>query len=165
MDGGQLENVSISNITMKGCMTPIFVRLGARNARQGEGRSYLRNVRLENIKGSSSSRIACSITGVPGLRPESILLKNIDLSFPGGGSQKEAKQPVPEKEQNYPDCRMFNSKALPAYGFYVRHADRVSFENVRLSYRDRFEAREPIVIDDADVHIAKSCSFQSPAPK
>ena len=50
---------------------------------------------------------------------------------------------------------------LPAYGFYVRHADGVRLENVRVRYADGKEERPAVVIDDADVSIA-GCDFMPP---
>ena len=47
---------------------------------------------------------------------------------------------------------MFNRQALPAWGFYVRHADDVTFENVRCT-TCRDDAREKYVFDDADVTV------------
>ena len=163
VDGGRLENVTVRNLTIDGCLTPIFVRLGRRNPPREGQESFLRNVLFENIKGRASSRIACSITGVPGLRPKGVVLKNVDLSFPGGGTENDAMEEVPEKETNYPECKMFNSQALPAYGFYVRHADGVSFEGVKMRFSGE-EYRKPVVADDADVKTDAACSFQPPTP-
>jgi len=47
----------------------------------------------------------------------------------------------------YPEAFMFNRRPLPAYGFYVRHADRVTFENVTVTPRSP-DARKPFVFDD-----------------
>jgi hypothetical protein len=139
------------------------VRLGARNPPREGRATYLRNVRFENVKGKAGGRIACSVTGVPGLKPENIVFKNVELTFPGGGTEEEAKAAAPEREKNYPECRMFNGQALPAYGFYVRHAEKVAFENVttRLA-KGATEARKPLVVDDATVTQDAACRFQVP---
>ena len=50
---------------------------------------------------------------------------------------------------------------LPAYGFYVRHADGVRLENVRVRYADGKEERPAVVTDDADVTI-ENCDFMPP---
>ena len=69
---------------------------------------------------------------MPARRPRNITLRNISLVAPGGGTEKEATAQVPEKDSSYPEAFMFNKMALPAYGFYVRHADDVRFENVKV---------------------------------
>ena len=40
----------------------------------------------------------------------------------GGGTAAEARAAVPEMDGAYPEAFMFRRMALPAYGFYVRHA-------------------------------------------
>ena len=138
VDGGRMENVTIRNITMEGYMTPIFIRHSNRHGPKGKGNTYLRNILIENVTGTCDGRIASSITGVPARdgmparRPRNITLRNITLVAPGGGTPKEASAVVPEKDSAYPEAFMFNQMALPAYGFYVRHADDVRFENVKV---------------------------------
>jgi len=138
VDGGRMENVTIRNITMEGYMTPIFIRHSNRHGPKGKGNTYLRNILIENVTGTCDGRIASSITGVPARggmparRPRNITLRNISLTVPGGGTPKEATAVVPEKDCSYPEAFMFNQMALPAYGFYVRHADDVRFENVKV---------------------------------
>lgn len=152
VDGGQLENVTVRNLTIAGSMTPLFVRLGARNPPRKDRATYLRNVRFENVTGKAGGRIACSVTGIPGLKPENIVFSNVDLTFPGGGTEAESQAIVPEREKNYPECRMFNAKALPAYAFYVRHAENVVFEKVRAQLaKGASDARAPLIVDDATV--------------
>ena len=149
-DGGSMENVTIRNVTVRGYLTPVFVRLERRHAPHGGRETYLRNVLVENVRGTAESPIASSITGVPGLRPSGITLRNCEFTFPGGGTAEDAAKPVPERETAYPDCWMFTGNLhLPAWGFYIRHADNVRFENVtlRLSGAD---ARREIVTDDSN---------------
>ena len=153
VDGGRMENVTIRNITMEGYMTPIFIRHSNRHGPKGKGNTYLRNILIENVTGTCDGRIASSITGVPARngmparRPRNIILRNISLTVPGGGTPKDAAAKIPEKDGAYPEAFMFDRKPLPAYGFYVRHADRVKFENVTVTPRSP-DAREPFVFDD-----------------
>lgn len=58
-----------------------------------------------------------------------------------------ANVPVPESEGAFPGCRLFEC-ALPAYGFYLRHADRIMFESVSIEPTET-DIRKPIVADDA----------------
>ena len=74
-------------------------------------------------------------------------LRNISLIVPGGGTAKDAAARVPEKDGDYPEAFMFDRKPLPAYGFYVRHADNIVFENVVVAPASP-DARKPFVFDD-----------------
>lgn len=134
VDGGQLENVWIRNIDIRsGVQTPIFIRMGRRHPPKQGRETFLRNVEISNVKGAAESRIACSITGLPDLRPSDIRLVDIDLTFPGGGTAAEAAKEPRECEADYPDPYMFDQEALPAWGFYIRHADDLRFCRVNLS--------------------------------
>ena len=115
------------------------------------------------MTGESASLLASSITGVPGLRPSGVTIRNVDLKLMGGGPASEVTRPVPEAEKAYPENRMFKRQMLPAYGFYVRHADGVTFENVKLSYTGDTEARPAIFIDDSTDVRTEGCSFRPPA--
>ncbi|MBQ6142618.1 MAG: hypothetical protein IJI54_15185 [Kiritimatiellae bacterium] len=149
----RVENVTIRNIKMEGYMTPIFIRHSNRHGPKGRGNTYLRNILIENVSGTCESRIASSITGVPARdgmparRPCDITLRNISLVVPGGGTEKDAAARVPERDCKYPEAFMFDRMPLPAYGFYVRHADDVRFENVAVTPCS-FDARKPFVFDD-----------------
>ena len=157
VDGGIMENVVCRNITMEsGVQTPIFIRQGRRHA--GKGPSILRNILIENVTAVSNCRIANSITGVPGFRPSDITIRNVKLALTGGGTAEDASKPVPEKENGYPENRMFNGQALPAYGFYVRHADNVRFENVELTLLEP-DARPAFATDDAAI-TQRNCRFE-----
>ena len=48
--------------------------------------------------------------------------------------------------------------ALPAYGFYVRHADNVRFENVEMTLLEN-DARPAFFTDDAAVS-QRNCMFE-----
>ena len=106
--------------------------------------------------------IANAIAGVPGLRPQNVVIRDVDLMMPGGGTAKDAAETyADERERAFPmPYALFKSK-LPAYGFYVRHADGVRLENVRLRYADGREERPAVVTDDADVTLV-GCDFMKP---
>ena len=77
-------------------------------------------------------------------------LRNIELTVPGGGTAEDAAAKVPEKDGEYPESFMFDMMPLPAYGFWVRHADAVRLENVRVTPA-MTDARPCVVSDDATV--------------
>lgn len=144
VDGGRMEDVTIRNITMQGYQTPIFIRHDRRHEPPAGRETYLRNVLIENVRGRADSQIACSVTGVAGRRPQNVVLRNLDLEFPGGGLIRETIERVPECVGGYPEMNMFRGRALPAFGFYIRHADGVRLENVSL--RTAAPDRRPAVV-------------------
>lgn len=148
VDGGFMEQISISNLVMNDVQTPVFIRLGARNT--GLNTSYLRNIQINQITATGQSYIACSITGVPGLRVENVVLSNLLFTLKGGGKVADALKPVPEMEKAYPENRMFNTM-LPAYGLYIRHADNITLDNVQLRTHTGKEERPAIVADDVNL--------------
>lgn len=142
-DGGILENVHVHDIEMlSGVGVPIAVRLSERKPRVLPGRSALRNVLVENVKGRTLYRSASSVIGTRTLRPENIVFRNIDLEVDGGG---ECPSPVPELEPGGKDKGLFLS-VMPAYGFYLRHADGVRFDNVTI--RPRAVPKRTLVATD-----------------
>ena len=163
VDGGRMENIVIRDITMgKGVQTPIFIRQHARHRPQPGRTSELKDVLIENVKmtAPAASLVACSITGIPGLRPHDIVLRNLDLIVPGGATAEQAAMTFGEEEKCYPENRQFGKNVtLPAYGFYVRHADNVHFENVKVR-TVKPDARQPFVFDDAD-----GCTVEGVAAK
>ena len=54
---------------------------------------------------------------------------------------------IPELEKSYPEFS--NWKELPAWGFYIRHADGVEFKNVTLKVLEE-DYRPAIVADDVN---------------
>lgn len=159
VDGGALEAVTVRDIELEGYAVPFFVRQQRRHEPAPGRETQLSNILVENVRGCADSRIASSVTGVPGLRPRGITFRNVDLTLPGGGTEGDARRSVPERETAYPDAHMFDRQSLPAYGFYVRHADDVTFENVTLRLAAP-DARERLVLDDVT-----GCSFtRAPSP-
>ena len=132
VDGGSLENVTIRNIVLgRGIGTPLFVRLGRRHGSALDGGSFLRDVLIENVRMTepAANAIACSISGVPGLRPSGIVLRNIDFVFPGADAAALGNlMPEGDYEAAFPWPMTFRC-ALPAYGLYVRNADDVRLED------------------------------------
>jgi polygalacturonase len=150
VDGGQSENINISNITIRGVCVPIFIRLGNRarpftadGAKPGPG--ALRRVTLTNITASGAATNGCSITGLPESPLEDVLLDNIQLSFVGGGQRKQTARGVNEYPTRYPEATMFGT--LPAYGFFCRHVRGLKFSNVRIA-TEAPDERHALVCDD-----------------
>lgn len=160
VDGGIMENVTVRDIAMEGVQTPIVVRLGARHEPRPGRATRLENVLIENVTGSCLSRIASSITGIPGgRRPRGVTLRNVDLTMPGGATAEMGfGRLVPEAERRYPENRMF-WHILPAWGLYVRHADDVRLENVRLRLAADDARPSAVVTSDVTGLSVSNCNF------
>ena len=135
VDGGLLEDVTITNITMRDVQnSPIFLRLGSRmRGPAGIPVGELRRVIISNVIAyNADPRYASIISGIPGHDVEDVKLSNIRIYYQGGGTKEQAGVEPPEKETNYPEPSMFG--VLPAYGFFIRHAKGIQLNNVEVSY-------------------------------
>jgi hypothetical protein len=145
VDGGSLERVRVSGITMVGVRAPIFIRLG----RRGRGQRVpvageLKNVSIARVV-ATGARWTSSFTGIPGRPISDVALKDIRISAQGGGNAKILSREVPELEKKYPDATMFRD--LPAYGLYCRHVKGLRAEGIDLRL-DQADARPAVVLDD-----------------
>jgi polygalacturonase len=149
VDGGHLEDVTISNITMRDIVNdPIFLRLGARmRGPQGTPIGELRRVKISNvIVYGVDSMHCCTVCGLPGHDVEDIQLSNIVVYYKGGGSREQAEQEIPENENEYPEPGMFGP--APACGLFVRHAANVQLRDVQFHSLSP-DYRPAFVFDDA----------------
>lgn len=152
VDGARIERVSFSNISLRNIKgDAILVRLGARNRPYRKDavikRGVLRNVMFAQIQGTRISDLGNAVSGIPGQAIENVVFRDINLEFTGGGTDELARRKVPENEKGYPGVGLFGK--LPAYGFFVRHAKNMVFDNVRLSFAGS-ERRPAVVCDDVD---------------
>lgn len=73
------------------------------------------------------------ISGIKEYPVENVVIRNMDIETVGGGTQKMATLEVPELEGGYPDAQDFRRNGLPAFGFYVRHAQNIYFKNIHIT--------------------------------
>lgn len=155
VDGGAMDQVTISNISMKGIMTPIFIRLGSRKNPTGS----LKNVLISNVVATARSPIASSITGVPGFYVENVVIRDVIINCHGGGTLEDVSRVVPERENSYPESKIFGN--LPAYGIYVRHAKNIYLDNVQFNLM-KPDQRSALWFDDA--HEVTVRALKAPLP-
>jgi Glycosyl hydrolases family 28 len=145
VDGGPLERVVVSNITMRDVRAPLFVRLGNRGrAQKIPAPEFLRDISISDIVATGAA-LSSSIMGIEGSPIRDMALRNIQIRTRGGGSPELALKQVPEKAAEYPDASRFGD--LPAYGLYCRHVEGLSLDGLRLQF-EQFEGRPAIVLDD-----------------
>jgi len=171
VDGAVIEDVVVSNITMRNVSnSAIFLRLGNR-ARGPEGTpvGIIRRVSISHVTASDvDARYPIIIAGLPGHPIEDVRLNDIRVLSRGGlNLEQAAQQPAdlvntfflrgpglagphdpylpPEQEKAYPEPSMFG--LLPAYGIYVRHAQHLSFRDIEVGFV-KDDTRPAVVLDD-----------------
>ena len=147
VDGGNIDGLVISNITMDEAKTAIFIRLGNRGrAQKVPTPGTVQNVSISNLAATHTS-LACSITGIPGRYITDVLLSDIRISVAGSGTTKYISREIPEQVRQYPRSDMFGE--LPAYGLFCRHVKNLMLDSLHFSLEDA-DQRPAIVADDAD---------------
>ncbi len=145
VDGGDIDGVTISNISMVNVRAPIFLRLGNRGRDMDTpAAGALRNVVISNIV-ATGARQACPIAGLPDHAIQNVTLDNLQIAFTGGGTVEQTAIPVPEEEGKYPEATMFG--ILPSYGLYCRHVEGLRLRNIRLTLQTA-DYRHALVCDD-----------------
>jgi polygalacturonase len=178
VDGAHIEDVTVSNITMREISNaPFFIRLGSRmRAPDGVPVGSIKRISVSNVDVyDADPRYGSIISGIPGHDVEDVRLSDIRIVYRGGlRLDQVAKQPAdlvntfffrasggvpprepyatPERETEYPEPSMFGM--MPAYGFFVRHAVGVEFNNVDVGYIK--EDRRPAFVLDQ----VKAVDFQ-----
>lgn len=167
VDGGFVEDIVVDSLRSINTGNVIFLRIGERIAGK-KGR--INNISISNVYATVPATKAdagysyegpvedlprnispASIVGAKDARITNVTLRNIEIHYPGGSDPNYAKlgldelDKVPEMSTSYPEFSMF--KELPAWGFYVRHADHLIFDHVTL-VADKAEYRTAVVLDD-----------------
>ena len=157
VDGGVMENVNVSDFTVEGTESPIFIRLGNRGRgykmRNGTGSlsgkgnedkitelipidhvGSIDGISIDNIQIRNAGSMGCSVTGLPGYPVRNVRISNISIHHKGGVKTSELEaindSVADEKEKAYPEATMWGN--LPAKGFFVRHARNVEFSNIKV---------------------------------
>ena len=168
VDGGTLEDIDIRNIKATNTGNALVIRLGHRNQKAPAGilrRVYIGNVKVDVPAGKPDAGyrmegpvvmvphnvFPSSVTGIPGSRVEGVTLENITINYAGGAKKEVADfgidtlEKVPERIRDYPEFSMFGE--LPAWGFYIRHADGIKIKNMVLTCKGA-DYRPAFIADD-----------------
>lgn len=184
VDGGVVEDVVVDSLRSINTGNVIFLRIGERQpGRKGK----MNNISISNVYAEVPATkpdagynyegpvedlprniSPSSIVGMPDAAIENVTLKNIEIHYPGGGNPNYAKagldeiDKIPEMANSYPEFSMF--KELPAWGFFIRHAKGISFENVTL-WAEKKDYRTAVVLDDVHSATFKSLLIKEPGRK
>jgi polygalacturonase len=154
VDGGKIDRVTVSNVTIDGVEVPIFLRLGNRGAgftiadekpKQAIPVGTLRNVLFSNIVATRAGKTGCSLVGLPGHAIENVTLNNVTIRSEGGGKRESSSAKIREFPEGYPEATMFGK--LPAYGLYCRHVRGLTLSGLRLE-TDAPDGRHALALDD-----------------
>ena len=155
VDGGTMEGVTISNITIEGTQCPLYIRLGNRARKHTEGVSEpglgtMKNISISNIVAYKTGNFSSSITSFPGSYIENISLNNIQF-FNEGGLQKgdyiETIDGVKEDEKGYPQPTAWEN--LPSSVLFIRHAKNVIINGLMAGSNNE-DPRIPIIAHDVE---------------
>jgi polygalacturonase len=149
VDGGLLEDISITNITMRDIInSPIFLRLGGRmRGPEGVEVGKLRRINISNVMVyNADSHFSTLISGIPGHDIEDVRLSNISIWYkPIDSAENKIQVIVPEYEKAYPEPEKFG--VIPSYGFFIRHVKNIEMNNVDIRFLGK-EIRPAIMLID-----------------
>ncbi len=187
VDGGIIENIEVDSVRAINTGNVIFLRIGDRWSKGKE--PSMKNITISNVyaevpfdkpdlgynyegpvEDNPRNISPASIVGLPEHRIENVKLKNIKIVYPGAGNPLYAYRgtssaeldSIPEMPAKYPEFSQW--KELPAWGFYVRHADGIEFENVTLT-AEKKDYRPSIVLDDVKGATLNNVIFNEPDSK
>ncbi|MGN0045240.1 glycoside hydrolase family 28 protein, partial [Alistipes indistinctus] len=185
VDGGLIDNILVDGVRSINTGNVIFLRIGDR---WGKGKQpSMKNVTIQNVYAEVPLRkpdagynyegpiedmprniSPASIVGLPDYPIENITLKNITMVYPGGGNKLFAYRGltpaeldgIPEMRDTYPEFSQF--KELPAWGFYIRHAKGITFDNVKFIAEKPGDYRPGLVTDDVQGLTLRKVEFEEP---
>jgi polygalacturonase len=155
VDGGVMDGISISNITIEGTNCPLFVRLGNRGRKHTKDApeppvGIIRNIVINNVVASHTGNYCSSITGIPGHYVENLSLSNVQFNNVGGlkkGEYNPDIQKVKEDQKGYPQPTVW--KELPSSGLFIRHAKNIQIRGLMLN-SEEMDPRIPVIGVDVD---------------
>lgn len=164
VDGAVFEDITVSNITMRGSFTsPLFMRLGRRmRGPKDAAIGSMKRVLINNVVSSNAGLLPSIIAGLPGHPIEDVKISDIFLHQRGGAPAAMAALRPPLAELAYPEPTMFGD--IPATGFFIRNVRNIEMSNVEIAV----EAPDPRAafyldqVEDADffrLRLPKGPSF------
>ncbi len=115
---GSLDDVLISDITMKNVSSPVVLWLKPGNT----GGS----VTVSRLTASGVYRAACSVESYAETPAERVVFRDVNIEYAGGGTLEQARRAVKKPG--------VDARPLPAWGFHARNVKELRFEDFRVSY-------------------------------
>jgi hypothetical protein len=164
VDGGVMDGVLISNISVEQTLSPIYIRLGNRARPHTAGAPVpgvgsLRNVMIQNLRATGAGALGQSITGIPGHLVENITLSNIRIQLAHAGEKDDLGKVLEEKESAFPEPIMWGR--LPVHGLYLRHVRDARLFDVVIEPAEG-EPRPTLYAEDTPGLVVRDCNFREP---
>lgn len=155
VDGGIMQGVTISNVTIEGTACPLYVRLGNRARKHIPGApeppvGKMSHISINNLVAYGSGNFCSSITGIPGHSIENISLHQIQFYNKGGlkeGDYLAQLEDVKEDEKGYPQPNRWGN--LPSSGLFIRHVNNIQIEGLMLGSEES-DPRIPVIAGDVN---------------
>lgn len=184
VDGALIENIEVDGVRSIHTGNVIYLRIGDRWS--AGKKPIMKNITIKNvyaeipmdkpdagynyegpIEDLPRNISPASIVGLPEYKIQNVTLQNIEIVSPGGGNPYYAYRglapaeldSIPEMATSYPEFSQF--KELPAWGFYIRHAEGITFDNVTFKALKK-DYRPAIVMDDVGEVTFKDVRFIEP---
>jgi polygalacturonase len=163
VDGGLIEDVSVSNVTMReATSSPFFLRLGSRmRGPAGVAVGRMRRISIDNVVCTNAvGGLGSIISGVPGYPIEELTLSNIQIEHQGGIHKADAPLYPPEQLDMYPEANMFGA-VLPSQGFFIRHVRDLRMSNIDI-FSEHEDSRPAFVLRDVTGAIFSGVNVRLP---
>jgi len=149
IDGGSASKLTFNRINMNNVHTPITLLNGGGLRSKAPGITTMKDITISNLEARNvydpmGSFITGTKVGETVHKAENITLTNVKVNSFKGGLTEVPGTPI-EYDGRKADVRLFGN--FPAWGYYIRHADNVVFENVTHSVSPA-DVREDIVLED-----------------
>jgi polygalacturonase len=133
VDGGMIEDVTVSNVTMRGIVNaPLFLRLGKRmRGPAGRPIGTMKRILIRNLVSANANLLPSVFAGLAGHPIEDVKLSDVHLHHVGGAPGAMAGLRPEENALGYPAATMFGD--LPASGLFARHLRNLELSNVEVA--------------------------------
>jgi polygalacturonase len=113
---GRLDDVLISDVTMRNVSTPLHLSLKPGNTAG--------SLSVERLSATGINLAAASVESWAGSRIERVVFRDVALEYAGGGTAEQARQPVRSPG--------LDARPLPSWGLYARDVGELVLDDVRL---------------------------------
>jgi hypothetical protein len=149
VDGGIMEDISVSNLTMMDVpLYAIYVTTGRRNRGPAETMtsSTARNITISGVIATGlEPGGGIEVFGMPGSPIKGLRLENIRLVSKGGGTAAMAERMPRELGIGYPEP----GGNMPGYGVFARHVSGLELANINVGW-EKEDQRPAISCVDVD---------------
>jgi hypothetical protein len=142
---GNLDDVLLSDLTIHNVTTPCHFSLKPGNTAGC--------IVVSRVSATGVYRAAASVESWAEAPFTNVVFRDVSIEFEGGGTREQARQVVKTPG--------VDARPLPAWGFYVRNARQLTFENVRLGCLK--EDFRPVLMADG-VELLRLDAFKFPRP-